>query len=194
MPSLSDMNDSNRAADAPATFRNGPSDPVVFADGPGTWTETVVHASADDVWAAVSDIDLPARFSEEFLGATWNDGADPGLGASFVGRNQHPIAGEWETTSFVDEYEHGRVFGWAVSDPETPGARWRFRLSPVDGATPPSTTLRFEVSLGPGPSGTTAVIASMPDKEARIIQRRLNELHANMVRTVDGIRSELEGV
>jgi hypothetical protein len=60
--------------DVPRTFRHGPSDPVVFSDGPGTWVEVHVDAPADDVWAAVTDIDLPARFSEEFLGATWNEG------------------------------------------------------------------------------------------------------------------------
>jgi hypothetical protein len=175
--------------EVPHTFRQGPSNPVVFADGPGTYVETRIAAPVDDVWAMVTDIDLPAQFSEEFLGATWK-GDGPGLGASFIGRSQHPAVGEWETESFVDEFDPGRVFGWAVIDTDNPGARWRFSLEPSGEGT----VLRFEVSLGPGPSGTTMVIASMPDKEARIINRRLSELHANMTRTVDGIRQILEKV
>lgn len=178
---------SGAANQVPRTFRHGPSDPVVFADGPGTWAEIFIAASPDDVWTAVTDIDLPAKFSEEFLGATWKtDG--PRRGAWFVGKSRHPAIGQWETESVVDEYEPGRTFGWAVADPENPGARWRFRLEPADGGT----RLRFEVSLGPGPSGATMAIAARPDKEAQIIHRRISELHANMVRTVEGIRRTIE--
>ncbi len=169
------------------TYRSGPSDPPAFDDGPGTWVETSIAATPDVVWAAVTDLDLPARFSGEFLGATWT-GDGPALGASFIGRNHHPAVGEWEVESFVDAYEHERVFGWATSDIDDPGAQWRFRLEPSGEGT----SLRFEVTLGPGPSGTTMAIASMPDKESRIIHRRIGELHANMSRTVEGIRQMLE--
>ena len=41
------------------------------------------------VWALVTDIDLPARFSSEFQGATWLDDG-PAVGARFVGHNHHP--------------------------------------------------------------------------------------------------------
>ncbi len=171
----------------PLTFREGPCDPITMARGPGTWVEIHIDAPVEDVWNAVTDVDLPARFSEEFLGATWT-GDGPGLGATFVGRNRHPAVGEWETESFVDEFEPHSVFGWAVSDPADPGARWRFRLRPSGQGT----TLRLEVSLGPGPSGITKAIEAMPDKEARMITRRLGEHHANMSRTVDGIRRIVE--
>lgn len=173
--------------DIPRTFRRGPSDPVVFGDGPGTWVETVVDASLDAVWAAVSDINTPARFSEEFEGARWVS-AEPAVGATFVGTNRHPAVGSWETTSYVIEYVPEQVFAWAVSDPDDPGARWAFRLAPAgDGVR-----LRFELSIGPGPSGLSMAIAAMPDKESRIIHRRISEHHANMVRTVEGIRKLLE--
>lgn len=169
------------------TFERGPSDPVVHADGPGTWVSTSIAAPAAAVWAAVTDIELPTRFSEESQGASWS-GEGPALGATFVGRNRHPAIGEWEAQCFVDVFEEERAFGWATSDRENPGARWRFRLDP-DGDR---TILRYEVTLGPGPSGTTMAIASMPDKEARIIHRRIGELNANMVRTVEGVRDLLE--
>lgn len=158
-----------------------------FADGPGTFVTMRIDAPAVEIWPIVTDIELPARFSEEFLGAEWV-GQGPGLGASFVGRNQHPAVGEWQTESFVDRYEPGRVFGWAVSDVDQPGARWSFRLEPDEDGT----ELTFEVALGPGPSGTTMAIEAMPDKEARIIHRRISELHANMQLTVNGIKAIVE--
>ena len=69
-------------------------------------------------------------------------------------------------------------FGWRTSDPDTPGARWRFDLEPLDGGT----RLRFSYTIGPGPSGTSMAIANHPGKEARVLRRRLDEVHANMQR------------
>lgn len=170
------------AEEIPRTYESGPSDPVCLADAPGTWVERDVEAPAGVVWSLVTDIDLPARFSEEFLGASWQD-EGPAPGATFVGRNRHPALGEWEVVSFVDVYDEGRSFGWATIDPADPGSRWRFDLDPQEDGT----RVRFSASIGPGPSGVSIAIASMPDKEPRILARRLREHHANMVRTVEGI-------
>ena len=43
-----------------------------------------------------------------------------------------------------------------------------------------------------GPSGLTPAIAAMPDKEERIILRRLEEHRANMQATVEGIKALAE--
>ncbi len=51
------------------TYESGPSRPVTLADGPGTVVEIDVDAPAERVWETVCDIDLPADYSEEFLGA-----------------------------------------------------------------------------------------------------------------------------
>jgi len=176
--------------DVPVTYGRGPSDPVRLSDEPGTWVETTIEAPADQVWRLVTDIDLPARFSDEFLGASWV-GSGVELGASFVGRNRHPAIGEWEVVSFVDVFEAGRSFGWATIDRANPGSRWRFDLVPEGSGT----LLRYSMSIGPGPSGISIAIGSMPEKEPRILQRRLREHHANMVRTVAGTRdlAEAEG-
>lgn len=181
------LNATEPESDIPLTYRRGPSDPVCLADQPGTWVEVTIAAPAQRVWELVSDIDLPARFSDEFLGATWRSD-DVGPGACFVGRSRHPSIGEWEAESFVEAYEEGRSFGWATSDPANPGARWRFDLE-AEGS---STTLRYSMSMGPGPSGISAAIAAMPDKEARILRRRVGEHHANMLRTVKGIKALAE--
>ena len=53
------------------TFERGPSDPVRLADGPGTVAEADIRADPAAVWARVTDINVPAEFSEEFVGAQW---------------------------------------------------------------------------------------------------------------------------
>jgi nitroreductase len=171
------------------TYESGPSTPVRMADGPGTVVEIDVDAPIDRVWEPVCDIDLPAAYSEEFVGADWVDPATgPALGARFVGRNENTFMGQWEVPCFVDAYEEGATFGWCTSDPDRPGARWRFELEPLAGAT----RLRFRVLLGPGPSGLTAAIEQMPDDEARVIAGRLKSLRTNMQRVVEGIKETVE--
>ncbi|MFA9563774.1 MAG: nitroreductase family protein [Acidimicrobiales bacterium] len=171
------------------TYESGPSTPIRLADGPGTVVEVDIDAPVEAVWSPVCDINMPAAYSEEFLGADWDDPAvGPAQGARFVGRNANSFMGEWEVPCFVDAYERHRVFGWCTSDPDHPGARWRFELEPLAGTT----RLRFRVILGPGPSGLTAAIAEMPDDEARIIGSRLKNLRANMQRVVEGIKKTVE--
>ncbi len=167
------------------TWQHGPSDPVRHADGPGTVVEVDIKAPLAAVWRHVTDISFGARASEEFVGARWADGFDgPALGAQFIGSNSHRAIGDWDVRCFVDRCEEHREFGWVTSDPENPGAQWRFELAAIAG----STRLRYRVVLGPGPSGITAAIAQMPDKEPRILARRIDEHRANMQRVVDAIR------
>ncbi len=160
-----------------------------FADRPEVEVDVVVDASAADLWNLISDIDLPARFSPEFCGGTWLDEGAPALGARFLGRNIHPARGEWETTSEIVECEPGRAFAWAVGDPANPSALWRFDLD----EQPDGTRLRLSARMGPGPSGVTMLIEGMPDKEEKIVDRRLGEWRANMTATVEGIKALAEG-
>ncbi len=162
-----------------------------FADGPTTETDVFIAVPPERVWPLVSEIGLPSRFGTELQGAEWvGDAAGaPCLGARFTGRNFHPARGEWETTSTIVAFDEGRSFAWAVGDPDDPSAVWRFELSPEGDGT----RLRFWARLGPGPSGITPVIEKMPDKEERIIDRRLEEWTANMSATVAGIKEMTEG-
>jgi Polyketide cyclase / dehydrase and lipid transport len=172
------------------TWDRGPSDPPRLADGPGTFVEVDIDAPLADVWDIVTDISFGARFSEEFVGARWVDGATgPALGARFVGTNRHPAMGEWEVSCFVDRFVEHAEFGWRTSDPDRPGARWCHLLRRVDGIT----RVRHTLALGPGPSRLDDVIARMPDKEHRIIRARLDEHRANMQRVVDGIAAVATG-
>jgi Polyketide cyclase / dehydrase and lipid transport len=162
---------------------------VRYEEGPTTEVEVHVDASPAAVWPLVCDVDLPSRFSSEFVRGEWAGGGGPGLGARFVGHNRHVAIGEWQTTCVVVEYEPERRFGWAVGDPDRPAARWRFELEPEDGGT----RLRQWMCLGPGPSYLSTIIGRMPDREAQIIERRVAEHRTNMEATLQGIKATAEG-
>ncbi len=169
------------------TSQEGPGESLRFADGPGIIVEADIDAPLPAVWALVTDINVPGRFSTEFLGAEWA-GPERGVGAVFHGRNQHAAIGEWTVPCFVDTLDEGRAFGWCTSDPEHPGARWKFELDASVGRT----RLRFSYVIGPGRSGTSRAIEMNPGKEARVLRRRLDEVQANMERTVQGIKTLAE--
>jgi nitroreductase len=169
------------------TSQEGPGESLSFADGPGIIVEADIDAPLSAVWALVTDINLPGRFSTEFLGAEWA-GPERGVGAVFHGRNQHAAIGEWTIPCFVDTFDEGRAFGWRTSDRDEPGARWKFELDASVGRT----RLRFSYVVGPGRSGTTRAIEMNPGKEARVLRRRLGEVQANMERTVQGIKTMAE--
>jgi hypothetical protein len=160
-----------------------------YADGPSTEVSAVIAAPAVSVWRFVTDIALPARFSSEFQGAEWLDGAtEPSLGARFVGHNRHPAVGAWDTVSTICELEPARRFGWVVGDVDDPSAQWRFQLEESGGAT----TLSQWMRMGPARSGINAAIDAMPDKESRILERRLSEHRSNMAATLAGIKELAE--
>ena len=148
-----------------------------YADGPTAEVHARIDAPPAAVWELVSDIRTPTLFSTEVQEVTWLDDR------RFVGRSRHPAIGEWETTCTVTAREPERELAWVVGDPEHPAASWRFVLVP-DGD---GTLLRQWMRLGPGPSGLTPAITARPDKEERIVARRLDEHRANMQATVDGI-------
>lgn len=159
-----------------------------YADGPTAEVEIVINAPVETVWNLVTDVNLPAQFSSEFQGAEWIDDDGPRVGARFVGRNRHEATGEWDTTSIIDRYEPMRVFGWSVTDVDNPSARWWFELEPDDG----SVRLRQGGRMGPAPSGLSVAISAMPDKEERIVARRLEEWERNMRATLEGIKQLAE--
>ena len=162
-----------------------------IAEGPGVTVEVDVNAPPERVWSFVTDISVAAQFSEEFQGAVWAESFDePALGAQFIGTNQHPKIGEWQTTSTITELVENERFGWAVgTDEDTAAARWRWEIDELHGHR---CRLRHTVRLGPGPSGLTPAIEAMPDKEALIITRRQEEHLANMQRCVNGIKALAE--
>jgi len=154
---------------------------------PGVTVEVDIAAPARRVWDLVTDINLPARFSNEFQGAEWLDGGAPRVGARFVGRN---AIGErhWETTSYVVACEAPKVFAWNVVDPDQPAAQWRFELDRVGD----STRLRQCMIMGPGMSGTARAMANDPENAKAVLAARREVLRHNMELTTQGIKALAE--
>jgi len=155
-----------------------------LSDTPRADVEILINAPVEKVWPLISDPDLPAKFSEEFQGAVWLDGATPSLGAKFKGTNK---MGEsvWDTTSTITDFLVNEVFEWTVEDLENPVSIWSFRLSPSDGLT----LLKMSGVLGTyTKTGLHAAIAKDPENEEKIVGWRMSNWRENMMKTVEGIK------
>ncbi|GAB2518197.1 SRPBCC family protein [Nocardia heshunensis] len=160
-----------------------------YADGPTAQAEIWIDAPPEAVWALVSDIELMPQLSTELQSAHWvSPDVAPGVGATFVGNSRHDALGEWSTTSHVVEWNPLHAFAWAVNDPETPTATWRFTLEAANGGT----ALRQWVRMGPGRSGLSIAIEAMPDKEEKIVFVRMREFEAGMQNVVAEIKRRAE--
>jgi uncharacterized protein YndB with AHSA1/START domain len=160
---------------------------VKYADGPSVEVDVLIDAPIERVWEVVTDIELPTRFSSELQSVEWLDDG-PAPGARFVGNNHHDALGDWQTTCWVDRFEPPHRFSWLVSDPDDPSASWWFELE----AEEDGVRVRQGGRLGPARSGLTYAITAMPDKEDRIVARRLEEWERNMRANLDGIKQLAE--
>lgn len=140
-------------------------------------------------WRYVTDITVPARCSAELQSVEWLDGSDRvAVGARFRGSNKNDAIGEWQTVSEVVEVEDQRRWVWNVLGQDGPIASWGFEVEPAsDGVV-----IRQWGRMGPGRSGLNAGIAAQPDKEARIVARRLAEWQRNMAANLEWIRAQAE--
>lgn len=161
-----------------------------ISDAPTTQEQIEIQAPAERVWSIVTDIDTPALTSTEFQGATWLDGVTaPAVGARFRGDNAHDAIGSWHTTCTVIVLDEPHEFAYAVEDPQDPSAVWRYVIEPSDEGV----LLTQIAQIGPGRSGLTPAIERMPEKETRIIQRRLGEHRTNMAANLKQIKQLAEG-
>lgn len=154
-----------------------------YAERPWAEVFVTIDADAETVWEFISDIQLPARFSSEFIGAEWVEADSPALGVRFVGHNRRKDR-EWSTVSTIHAFDRPTTFGWVVGDEANATATWRFDLETRDAGV----ELRFRAQMGPGPSGVLSYIERHPDREEWVVARRLDEWLVNMQATVDGIK------
>jgi Polyketide cyclase / dehydrase and lipid transport len=156
-----------------------------YADNPTVESSIWIDADPGRVWDLVSDITLMPTFSSELQSVEWSDGASgPRLGARFVGYNEHDAFGQWSTTSQIVAFDDAREFAWAVGEPEEPAAIWRFTLTPRDAGT----DVTFWMQMGPGRSGLSIAIESMPDKEQKIVFVRMREFETAIGKTLASIK------
>jgi uncharacterized protein YndB with AHSA1/START domain len=157
-----------------------------LADGPSTSVQRVINASPETLWALITDINLPARYSTEFKGAEWLNGAtEAAVGAQFAGTNEHPVVGAWQTESTITMCDAPTCLEWTVKGGGGPAAVWKFTIEATDGGT----LVTQHCQIGPGRSGINPAIEKMPEREHDIITYRLREHAANMERNLDGLES-----
>ena len=161
-----------------------------YRDQPTVEVTERVAADPEVIWGLVTDIELPARFSTELQSVEWLDGATSvAVGNRFRGHNQNVALGEWSTECTVVEVESGRRWCWTVAAGREQMATWGFEVDPGREAT----TVRQWARMGPDRSGLNLAIDAMPDKEARIIARRLDDWRTNMAANLAGIKALAEG-
>ncbi len=170
------------------TLAEGRSEPRSMVDGPGVMVEVDIKASPRTVWELVTDLNVVAEFSDEYQGGSWDDDAEPAVGATFTGNNEREGAGAWSTTCFVTEWDPPKAFAWSVSDVEESAARWRYVIEKVPGGS----RLRFHGRMGPGRSGLSNTIDASPESEPTVIAKRQDMFRTNMLATVEGIKALAE--
>lgn len=160
-----------------------------YRDQPTIEVTQRIHCDPATAWRYVTDITVPARCSAELHTVEWLDGADHvAVGARFRGRNTNEAIGSWETVCEVVEVEEQRRWVYDVLGHDGPIASWGFEVEP----TSDGVLVRQWGRMGPGPSGLNIGIAAQPDKEARIVARRLAEWQRNMAANLEWIRSQTE--
>ena len=160
-----------------------------YRDQPTIEVTQRVRCDVATAWALVTDIGLPARCSSELRAVEWLDDADRvEVGARFRGRSRHEALGDWATVCEIVEVEDERRWVWNVVGPQGASATWAFEVEPAsDGVL-----IRQWARMGPEPSGLSVAIAATPEKEGRIVARRLLEWQQNMQANLDWIRSHTE--
>ncbi|MDG2026608.1 MAG: SRPBCC family protein [Acidimicrobiales bacterium] len=102
-----------------------------------------IDASAEDVFAAVSDITRMGEWSPENTGGRWLDDG-PALGARFEGDNRVALGPiplkTWTTTSEVTVYEPNTTFAFVAEGYTT----WTFDIAENDGGVTLTESFSYE--------------------------------------------------
>ncbi len=148
-----------------------------YRDQPTVEVVRRLSCAPETAWDYVTDISLPTHVSAELQSAEWLDGAEGvAVGARFKGHNRNDFLGDWATVCEVVEVEPGRRWVWNVLTPGGVGATWAFEVEPASEGS----IVRQWARLGPDQSGLSMAIAAQPDKEARIIERRMGQWRSSM--------------
>ena len=141
----------------------------------------VVHRSADEVFAAISDVTCTGEWSPECVACRWIGGATgPAVGAKFEGDNKAVVAGitvkKWTTTSEVTACVSGEVFEFVAEEYTT----WRYTMEPVGTGTKVTESFSFPPQTG------------MKGFLYETVMRRSATMVKGMQQTLDRLKASLE--
>ena len=92
-----------------------------------------IAASAETVYAAISDVTRMGEWSEECYACEWHDGFDrPVVGAVFDGHNRNGD-NEWTSQGKVIEADPGRAFAFECSMMDFHYSTWGYVIEPTEG-------------------------------------------------------------
>jgi uncharacterized protein YndB with AHSA1/START domain len=152
----------------------------------GGEASVVIHASADALWALVTDVTRTGEWSPENTGAEWLDGATgPVVGARFKGTNRRGKT-KWAATCQVVTAEPGHEFVFLVGNPAKPETRWRYLLEPAgDGETRVTESFELVKPIGAAGRFLTRVTTGVKDRRA--------DLEENVRQSLARIKEIAEG-
>lgn len=159
-----------------------------------------IGASADEVYALVSDLPRCGEWSPECQGGTWVSGRPGSVGAVFRGENFRApdvvswapvVRGHWTTEAEVVAAEPGRTFRWAMRT--TAGQRqesvWAFDLEPVDGGV----VLTHHFRMDAPTEGIRKIVSGMDDGErAQFFAEWGAKVEKDLAATVERIKDIVE--
>lgn len=136
--------------------------------------EIIVEATADDLYALVSNLPRSREWSPECTGGEWISGVPGTRGAVFRGHNRRAedvvawapvVRGTWTTEATVCTADPGAEFGWAMRDSQgrTQDSVWTFRLSPEGGGC----RLVHHFRMGTPTEGIRKITRDMDEDERR---------------------------
>ena len=149
-----------------------------------THTESIViDRPPDEVYALVSDVTRTGEWSPVCRECWWDEGAEPGVGSWFTGRNQTP-ARTWETRSLVTVAEPGREFTWVVGGL---WVRWSYTLLAEGAGTRLTESWEFL------PAGLAMFREKHGDRAAAQIADRTAQAHRGIPETLAAIKKVAQG-
>jgi hypothetical protein len=160
-----------------------------YRDQPTIEVTQRVRCDVGTAWTCVTEIDLPAQCSTELQAVDWLGDADGvTVGARFRGRRQPPCVRRLGDRVRGRRSRTPTPLGLERHRPRRYRHDLGFEVEPAsDGVL-----IRQWGRMRPGPSRPTPAILAQPDKEARIVARRLSEWQQNMQANLDWIRAHVE--
>lgn len=159
-----------------------------------------VSASADDVYAVVSDLPRSGEWSPECQGGEWISGAPSQVGSVFRGENLRSeeivswaplVRGVWYTECRVTKADPGRTFQWMMLSHvgENQESVWGFDIAPADGGA----VLTHHFRMGTATAGIHKIVADLDEPErVKFVEDWTDKLADDLAATLRRIKEIIE--